>query len=146
MSVDKKRALISQSSKLSITCQCTLLGLSRSTQYYKAHSIFLKSPKRIEALMMVMTLCLLVYNIAQYKLRTALEEKNETLPNQLGKPVKNPTLRWVFQIMEGISIVRFYNSGCELMEEIIANLSDLRKNIIRFFGRTAMKMYGLIGT
>lgn len=112
--------------------------------WFMVDSIFLKSPKRIEALMMVMTVCLLVYNIAQYKLRTALEEKNETLPNQLGKPVKNPTLRWVFQIMEGISIVRFYNNGFELIEEIIANLSDLRKNIIRFFGRTAMKMYGLM--
>jgi transposase len=114
--------------------------------WFMVDSIFLKSPKRIEALMMVMTLCLLVYNIPQYKLRTVLEEKNETLPNQLGKPVKNPTLRWVFQIMEGISIVRFYNNGFELTEEIIANLSDLRKNIIRFFGRTAMKMYGLMAT
>ena len=37
MSVGQKRALISPSSKLSITCQCILLGLSRSTQYYKAH-------------------------------------------------------------------------------------------------------------
>jgi putative transposase len=37
MSVDQKRALVSQPSNLSITCQCALLGLSRSTQYYKAH-------------------------------------------------------------------------------------------------------------
>ena len=37
MSVEQKRALISQSSKLSLRSQCTLLGLSRSTQYYKAH-------------------------------------------------------------------------------------------------------------
>lgn len=37
MSVKQKRSLISQPSKLSITCQCALLGLSRSTQYYKAH-------------------------------------------------------------------------------------------------------------
>ena len=36
-------------------------------------SVFLKSEKRIEALMMVMTLCLMVYNVAQYRLRTVLE-------------------------------------------------------------------------
>ncbi len=37
--------------------------------WFMVDSIFLKSPKRIEALMMVMTLCLMIYNIAQYKLR-----------------------------------------------------------------------------
>src|SRR2546430_16270298 len=35
MSVDQKRALISPSLKLSIRCQCGLLGLARSTRYYK---------------------------------------------------------------------------------------------------------------
>lgn len=38
MSVDQKRALISQSSKLSIKCQCGLLALPRSTQYYRPHT------------------------------------------------------------------------------------------------------------
>lgn len=38
MSVDQKRSLISQSSKLSIKCQCSLLGLSRSSQYYRPHA------------------------------------------------------------------------------------------------------------
>lgn len=52
---------------------------------FMVDSIFLKSTKRIEALMMVMTLCLLVYNIAQYKLRKKLKDENTTLPNQLGK-------------------------------------------------------------
>ena len=38
--------------------------------------------------MMIMTLCLMVYNIAQYRLREALVEKKETLPNQINKPIK----------------------------------------------------------
>ena len=114
--------------------------------WFMVDSIFLKSPKRIEALMMVMTLCLLVYNIAQYRLRELLKEKNETLPNQLGKQVKNPTLRWIFQIMEGVSIVRFYEVGNILKNEVIANLNDLRKKIIELFGNTAMRMYGLMVT
>ena len=37
MSVDQKRTLISPASKLSIRCQCGLLELPRSTQYYKPH-------------------------------------------------------------------------------------------------------------
>jgi transposase len=48
--------------------------------------------KRIEALMIVMTLYLLVYKVAQYRLRQRLKDKHETLLNQLNKPVQNPTL------------------------------------------------------
>ncbi len=51
--------------------------------------------------MMIMTLCLMIYNVARHRLREALKNQNETLPNQLNKPVQNPTMRWIFQIMEG---------------------------------------------
>jgi transposase len=40
--------------------------------WFMVDSVFLKSPQRISALMVVMTLCLLVYNIAQYNLRLRL--------------------------------------------------------------------------
>lgn len=113
--------------------------------WFMVDSIFLKSPKRIEALMMVMTLCLLVYNVAQYKLRKALQDQKDTLPNQLNKQVKNPTLRWIFQMMEGISIVRFYENNIgQPFREVIANLDAIRQKIIRLFGSTACQMYGLV--
>jgi transposase len=113
--------------------------------WFMLDSIFLKLPHRVEALMMVMTLCLLVYNVAQYKLRSALTKQNETLPNQLSKEVKNPTMRWIFQIMEGIGIVRFYEGAVKkLVREVITNLTDLRKKIIRLLGNVAGEMYGLI--
>ena len=57
--------------------------------WFMVDSIFLKLPHRVEALMMVMTLCLMVYNIAQYKLREALKKEDETLPNR--KPLKIPS-------------------------------------------------------
>jgi len=113
--------------------------------WFMLDSIFLKKAERIEGLMMVMTLCLLVYNVAQYKLRKKLEEEKETLPNQLGKKVKNPTMRWVFQLMEGISAVRFYKDKiADPTKEVITNLTTLREKIIRFFGETACRLYGLI--
>jgi transposase len=113
--------------------------------WFMIDSIFLKSPQRIEALMMVMTLCLLVYNLAQHKLRSKLKEENETLPNQLGKQIQNPTMRWIFQVMEGIGIVRFYQEEIKKpFKEIITNLNEIRKKIIRLFGKAACKMYGLI--
>ena len=113
--------------------------------WFMLDSIFLKSPKRIEALMMVMTLCLMVYNITQYKLRQKLKEDNETLPNQLNKQIQNPTVRWIFQIMEGVGIIQFYkNKMHDPVRRVVTNISELRKKIINLFGETACRMYGLI--
>lgn len=95
--------------------------------------------------MMVMTLCLLVYNVAQYKLRQSLLAKDETIPNQLGKEVQNPTMRWLFQMMEGIGIIHFFDETLSKpTKEMITNLNALRKKIIYHFGDTACSMYGLI--
>lgn len=111
--------------------------------WFMVDSVFLKSPQRIEALMMVMTLCLLVYNVAQYRLRDTLKIQQETLPNQLNKPIQNPTLRWIFQLMEGISIVTLTDTLGKT-QELVANLNQVRQKIIRFFGDTACWMYGMI--
>ena len=95
--------------------------------------------------MMVMTLCLMVYNISQFKLRSELKKQDETLPNQLNKPVQNPTMRWIFQLMEGIGVIQFYENNIRRpIKEMVTNINDLRKKIIRLFGDTACQMYGLI--
>ena len=113
--------------------------------WFMVDSIFLKSNKRIAALMMVMTLCLFVYNYSQYQLRETLKKKNETLPNQLGKAIQKPTMRWIFQLMEGIGIVRFYKDNMKTpFKEVLTNLNRLREKIIQLFGETACQMYGLI--
>ena len=113
--------------------------------WFMVDSIFLKLPKRIEALMMVMTLCLLVYNVGQYKLREQLKAHQTTLPNQLGKDVSNPTLKWIFQIMEGVDMVYFYNESLtHTVQEVVANLNKLRRKIIALFGKTAAWIYGII--
>lgn len=54
---------------------------------------------------MVMTLSLLIYTIAQRRLRKALKQLDETIPNQIKQPIQRPTMRWVFQILEGINHV-----------------------------------------
>lgn len=106
-----------------------------------ADTLFLKSAKRIGALMMIMTLCLFVYAIAQHRLRQTLTATNETLPNQLGKPTPTPSLRWVFQIMEGIALVRLIGKTNPSLKTIVANLNNLRKKIIRLFGKYACRIY-----
>jgi transposase len=63
-------------------------GVERGFRFLKdplffASSVFLKSPKRIAALGMIMALCLLVYNLGQRQLRHALAQADATIPNQL---------------------------------------------------------------
>ncbi len=66
---------------------------------FELDSFYLKTPARIGALMMVMTLCLMIYNFAQYTLRQCMQEQGEVLPNQVGKPIKNPTMKWIAELM-----------------------------------------------
>ena len=74
-------------------------------------SLFVKKPSRIQGLLMVMTLALLVYSVAQRRLRQELARQNETIPNQINQPTNRPTLRWVFQVLEGIERVRVQVDG-----------------------------------
>lgn len=109
---------------------------------FMVDSIYLKSTKRIEALMMVMTLCLFVYNYSQFRVRKKLETLDMTLPNQLEKEVKNPTTKWLFQLMGGVGIVRMQASALgEMPKEWVTNLSALRRKIIWLFGEPACRMY-----
>jgi len=67
-------------------------------------SLFVKKPERIMGLLMVMTLALLVYSITQRRLHKALKEMKQTLPNQIRKETDRPTLRWIFQLLDGIEL------------------------------------------
>lgn len=70
-----------------------------------ASSVFLKTPRRIMALTMIMALCLMVYTLGQRQLRQALAQAQSTLPNQKGKPTSQPTLRWIFQCFLSVHLV-----------------------------------------
>ena len=108
--------------------------------WFMLDSVFLKRPNRVSALMMVMTLCLMVYNVAEHRMRRKLAEHGETLPNQKGKAISNPTLRWVFQLMEGISIVNLQDeSNLDTSRLIITNINNVRRKIIYLFGETVTK-------
>ena len=110
--------------------------------WFMAHSIYLKSERRISALMMIMTLCLLVYNFAQYKARKILRETGDTLPNQVKKQVQNPTLKWIFLNMEGITVVNLAGKINSFKSDFVANLNPIRKKIIALFGINAKIIYG----
>lgn len=72
---------------------------------FVAASFFVKKPERVEALLFIMTLCLTVYAAIEWKLREQMKDKNESMPNQVGKQVQNITARWLFAIFRGIHIL-----------------------------------------
>lgn len=105
-----------------------------------ADSLFLKSPARIMAMIMVMGLSLLVYALAERELRRQLEAQGETLPDQKGKPTQTPTMRRVAQIFEGIDIL-VIRLGKQVVERKVLNLSEVRLKIIRLLGPEVEKCY-----
>jgi transposase len=102
-------------------------------------SLFVKKPCRIQGLLMVMTLALLVYSVAQRRLRHALARQNATIPNQINQPTSRPTLRWVFQMLEGIERVRMMVDG--KVRELITGLNEVRIAILRLFGEQVCLVY-----
>lgn len=97
-----------------------------------ASSFFVEKVERLMALVMIMGLGLLVYALAEYKLRMELNKRGETVPNQVNKGVKNPTMRRIFQVFEGIDIL-VYNVKGKIQRRIL-NLKDIHRKILSFFG------------
>lgn len=111
--------------------------------WFMVDSFFVKKPSRIGALMAIMSLCLLVYNIAQHQLREALKQTEETLPDQKGKPTQVPTMRWVFQLMEGIECVKFFDTVGTCVRQVLSNINTLRRRIIKLIGGVTSQIYGI---
>lgn len=102
--------------------------------------VYLKKPERIGALMAIMTLCLLIYGLAQYRLRDSLAKHGEVLPNQKGKPTQSPTLMWIFTLFSSITAIRISDDSGNI-HRIVMNLEPLHQKIILLFGETARKIY-----
>ena len=106
---------------------------------FYAESLYLKSPKRIMALLMVMTLSLLVYSLAEQNLRQALKDAGTHVWNQKRKPWDNPTLRWVFQNFAGLAF--FVVHTREGPEMTIQNVNEFHMRVIRSMGSIYEKIY-----
>jgi transposase len=103
---------------------------------FMASTLFLKSRKRIMALMMIMTLCLLVYAALEHRIREALDINNETFPNQKGKPISNPTARWVFQFFSGIHLLIIGGT-----QQVVLNLNEHHLHLLKLLGGRYEKLY-----
>ena len=91
------------------------------------------------ALLMVMTLSLLVYSLAEQNLRQALKDAGTHVWNQKRKPWDNPTLRWVFQNFAGLAF--FVVHTREGPEMTIQNVNEFHMRVIRSMGSIYEKIY-----
>lgn len=107
---------------------------------FEVDSIFLKNTGRISALMMVMTLCLMVYGFAQYFLRQQLKKHQDTLPSQSGKETDNPSMKWIYRLFHGVHVLKISHSTLKTM---VLNVNDLLRKIIRYFGQLACRIYNI---
>jgi transposase len=105
-----------------------------------AHSLFLKKPERLMALLMVMGLALLIYSLAERKLRQVLKQMNATVPDQKGKPTQKPTMRWIFQLFEGLDILLIKQNGTLMLRQLV-NLSATQEHVITLLGPKVQKCY-----
>jgi transposase len=103
---------------------------------FLASSLYLKKAERIMALLMVMTVCLLVYAALEYRIRKALSDHEATFPDQKGKRIPNPTARWVFHYFVGIHWL------CQVGHwPIVLNLTEEHANLLRLLGQPYMRLY-----
>jgi transposase len=103
---------------------------------FLASSLYLKKPERVMALLMVMTVCLLVYAALEYRIRHALQEHETTFPDQKGKRIQSPTARWVFHYFVGIHVLYIPGQGL-----FVLNLTDEHLHLLQLLGKRYVWFY-----
>jgi transposase len=106
---------------------------------FRVSEVYLKKPQRIEALSMIMVLTLMIYSVAEWKLRERLKETGETIPDQVKKQTQKPTLKWVFMLMREITEVKIEVDSKIVTK--IANMNEVKDKIIKLMGENCEKYY-----
>ena len=99
-------------------------------------SLYLKSPERIEALLMIMTCCLMIYAALEHLIRRELKTKNLFFPDMKKKPTQNPTAKWVFWCFIGIHELTI---GQEV--KVILNINSRQRIILNCLGQKYWGIY-----
>jgi hypothetical protein len=102
----------------------------RTAPQFWASSRSLKTPERLMALLMVMTVCWLVYAALEYRIRMVLKEPAATLPNQKGQRIQNPTARGVFHDFIGMHGLYIPGQG-----RMMLPLTDEHQHLLQRLGK-----------
>ena len=77
-------------------------------------------------------------NAKMFRKIQELKNENKTFPNQSGKPIQNPTARWVFENFFAIHLLILNN------QEQIVGLDDKHRQILELFCKVYMGFYDVI--
>jgi hypothetical protein len=108
---------------------------------FLASSVFVKKPQRIMALAFIMVLCLLIYRLAEQRVRERLAAAHETVPDQLRRPTARPTMRWLFQCFEGIDLHHMTTLPDGIRATQVLRLSALHRQVLRLLGSAYEQCY-----
>jgi transposase len=89
-----------------------------------------------------MVLCLLVYKLAEWRVRQQLASTGQTIPDQVRKPTQRPTMRWIFQCFEGIDLHHTFHLDGTVVTEVL-RLTALHGQVLRWLGPRYERIYGL---
>ena len=108
---------------------------------FYADRLFLKKPERVMALIMIMTLSLLVYSLAEMRIRASLKDKGNHIWDQKKRPTDRPTARWVFTIFEDVLLLYTHtDEGCTVQA---MNFRQEHEIVLKSLGVLYQKMYFL---
>jgi transposase len=88
-----------------------------------------------------MVLCLLVYRLAEHRVREQLAATGQTIPDQVKRPTHRPTMRWVFQCFEGIELLHIRHGPDARTTSLVLRLTPLHQQILALLGPTYEQFY-----
>jgi transposase len=103
---------------------------------------FLKKPERIEALGVIMILCLLIYSLLELKVRKAFADNNVSIPKPNKTNNFNPTLKEVFKQFQLVACIEsvdksgnvtYVIKGLTPDSPVVVILRVLGKKFLQFF-------------
>ncbi len=102
---------------------------------FYAESLYLKKPQRIMALIMGMTVSLLIYSLAEKRIREAPASNEAAIWDQKNKPAQRPAIRWAFMIFEDVLLLYYGNKTIEVM-----NIREEHIRVLNCLGSSCKKM------
>jgi transposase len=106
---------------------------------FLASTLYLKRVERVMALLMVMTVCLLVYAALEYRIRQTLAEHEASVPDQKGKPTHRPSAKWVFELFMDVHLLTI--TAEKTIRGLVLNLREELKRLLELMGPTYMELY-----
>ncbi|WP_291322995.1 IS1634 family transposase, partial [Desulfonatronospira sp.] len=98
------------------------------------NSVFLKTPKRVEAVIYLLLIGLMLLTIAEMVVREGLKRTNDLVYGIERRKQKRPTLTSILQIMERIQVVTYSENGKP--RRIVRSIDESCLKIISFLGFT----------